>query len=68
MKFYMLLLTLLLSPLSRALAHEEGTEITNLAEADWLSPLIAILVIIGAIIFARIIRPRPPSKTKPTTG
>lgn len=39
-------------------AHEEGTEITNVAESDWVGPLIAIIVIVGAIIIARAIRAR----------
>lgn len=42
----------------RAFAHEKGSEITNIAEADWLSPLIAVIVIAFVIIIARIIRKR----------
>jgi hypothetical protein len=39
-----------------AFAHEEGTEITNVAEADWLGPLVAVAVITAVIIIARIIK------------
>ena len=51
-------LATLLFSVSRASAHEEGIEVTNVAESDWLGPLIAIIVIFGAIILARIIRNR----------
>lgn len=53
---------LLLISASRAFAHEEGTEMTDVAEADWVSPLIAILIIIGTIVIAWIIRTK--SKTQ----
>jgi len=49
---------ILLFSVSPVFAHEEETEITNLAEADWLGPVIAILVIASAIMIARIIRTR----------
>lgn len=62
MKSFVLTIVLLLFPLSLVFAHEEGTEITHIAEADWFSPLIAILVIIGAIIAARIMRLRLKNK------
>lgn len=58
MKFFISTIILFLFPLSRAFAHEEGTEITNVAESDWVGPLIAIIVIVGAIIIARTIRAR----------
>lgn len=39
-------------------AHEEGTEITDVAESDWVGPLVAVIVIIVAIIAARAIYAR----------
>lgn len=38
-----------------AFAHEEGIEITNIAEADWVGPLVALGVIAVAILLARIL-------------
>lgn len=48
--------SILFAPISQIFAHEEGGEITDVAASDWASPLIAILIIAGAIILARIIR------------
>lgn len=56
--FLRLIIALLPFSASQALAHEEGTEITNLAEADWIGPAVAIIIIAGAIVIARIIRKR----------
>lgn len=56
MKLFFSSIALLLFLASQAFAHEEELEITNLAEADWFGPLIAIVIIAGAIIIARIIR------------
>lgn len=56
---YILTITVLLFSLSRVLAHEEGPEITNLAQADWTSPIIAVIIIAGAIVIARIVRKKP---------
>lgn len=50
--------SLLFVPISQVFAHEEGGEFTDVAASDWTSPLIAILIIAGAIILARIIRKR----------
>ena len=58
MKTFFITIALLLTPLTQAFAHEGETEITNLAEAELVGPLIAILIIAGAIILARIIRRR----------
>ena len=58
MKILLSPITILLFSAPRVFAHEEGTEITNVAESDWVSPLIAIIVIVGAIIVARAIRAR----------
>jgi len=58
MKSFFLTSILLLLPLIKAFAHEGEEEITNLAEADWIGPIIAIIVIVGAIIIAKIIRKR----------
>lgn len=58
MKIFFVVITLSLSPFAQVLAHEEETEFTDLTEADWVAPLIATLVICGAIIAARIIRAR----------
>ena len=58
MKIFFAIIALLFLPALRVFAHEEGTEITNIAESDWLSPFVAIIVIAGAIIIARIIRKR----------
>ncbi|PIT96617.1 hypothetical protein COT82_02255 [Candidatus Campbellbacteria bacterium CG10_big_fil_rev_8_21_14_0_10_35_52] len=58
MKILLSTITILLFSAPRVFAHEEGTEITNVAESDWVSPLIAIIVIVGAIIVARAIRAR----------
>lgn len=48
--------SLLFVPISQVFAHEEGGEFTDVAVSDWISPLIAILIIAGTIILARIIR------------
>lgn len=48
--------SLLFVPISQVFAHEEGGEITDVAASDWTSPLVGILVVVGAIILARIIR------------
>lgn len=56
------IIALMFLPLTKVFAHEEGTEVTDIAEADWVGPLVAIVVIITAIIIARIIRSR--SKTQ----
>lgn len=58
MKILFATISLLLLPLIKIFAHEEGAEVTNIAEVDWIGPLAAIVVIAGAIIIARIIRPR----------
>lgn len=55
MKLFILTIALLLFPVAQVLAHEEGLEITNLAEAEWQGPVIAVIVIASAIIIARII-------------
>jgi hypothetical protein len=57
MKLFFITIALLLRA-AQIFAHEEGTEITNVAESDWVGPLIAIIVIAGAIIIARTIRTR----------
>lgn len=43
-------------PTMSVVAHEGETEFTNLAEAEWVGPLIAVLVIATAVIIARTIR------------
>ncbi len=58
MKIILLAITTLFLSVSKALAHEEGIEITNIAESDWISPLIAIIFIAGAVVISRIIRAR----------
>lgn len=58
MRTFFATIALLLIPITRVFAHEGETEITNLAEAEWVGPLIAILVIAVAVILARIIRGR----------
>lgn len=48
-----------------AFAHEEekiGEEFTNLAEADWLGPIIGLLIIIAAIIIAKMLQKKSNSK------
>ncbi|MBI5742619.1 MAG: hypothetical protein HZA25_02165 [Candidatus Niyogibacteria bacterium] len=57
MKIIFPIITLLL-PIAKVFAHEEGTEATDLTKADWLGPIIAVAIIAGAIIIARIIRKR----------
>ncbi len=56
MKTTFLTTVLLLFFASPVLAHKEELEITNPAEADWLGPAIAVLIVVGTIIVARIIR------------
>lgn len=56
MKILLSIIIILLFSAAQAFAHEEGIEITNVAESDWVGPLIAIIVIVGAIIVARAIR------------
>lgn len=58
MKILLLTITSSLFPAWQVLAHEEGAEITNLSEADRIGPLVAIVVVVGAIIIARFIRQR----------
>ena len=53
--FFLFILAQMFFPLA-ALAHEGETEFTNLAEAEWVGPLIAVLIITIAIIVARIMR------------
>lgn len=48
-----------------ALAHEGEEEITNLAQADWLGPGIALVGIVAAVYLARFIRTRSKSRSKP---
>ncbi|MBI3019868.1 MAG: hypothetical protein HYY60_00875 [Parcubacteria group bacterium] len=43
-------------PVVSVFAHEGETEFTNLAEAEWVGPLVAVLVIVAAVIIARTIR------------
>ena len=64
MKILLSIITILLFSATQVLAHEEGTEITNVAESDWVSPLVAIIVIVGAIIIARTIRARSSASTQ----
>ncbi|MBI2065700.1 MAG: hypothetical protein HYT68_01385 [Candidatus Zambryskibacteria bacterium] len=56
MKILLATITLLLFSAPQVFAHEEGTEITNVAESDWIGPLVAIIIIVSAIIVARIIK------------
>ncbi|MBI4117838.1 MAG: hypothetical protein HY453_02035 [Parcubacteria group bacterium] len=58
MKILLTALALLLSSAPQVFAHEEETEVSNLAEADWIGPFVAIIVIVGAGIIARAIRAR----------
>lgn len=58
MNTLLLMVALLLLSAPWAFAHEEGIEITNIAEADWLGPVVAACIIALAIIVARIIRKR----------
>lgn len=58
MKILLSIIIILLFSAAQAFAHEEGIEITNVAESDWVGPLIAIIVIVGAIIVARAIHTR----------
>jgi len=66
MKIFLSIITILLFSVPQVFAHEEGIEITNVAESDWVGPLVAIIVIVGAIIVARTIRARTnPSSSPP---
>ena len=58
MKILLSIISILLFSAPKVFAHEEGTEITNVAESDWVGPLVAIIVIVVAIIAARAIRAR----------
>lgn len=58
MKIIFATIVLSFLPLAKAFAHEGEAEVTNIAEADWVGPLVAVLIIAGAIIIARIIRAR----------
>ncbi|MBI1999443.1 MAG: hypothetical protein HYS74_02200 [Parcubacteria group bacterium] len=58
MKMFLFTITALLFSAPQVFAHEEGMEVTNLAEADWIGPLIAVIVVVGAVIIARAIRAR----------
>lgn len=58
MKTFFSSLALLLLPVFQVFAHEGETEITNIAEAEWAGPLIAVFVIMSAIFVARAIRRR----------
>lgn len=68
MKIILLAITTLFLSVPKALAHEEGIEITNIAESDWISPLVAIIVIAGAVFISRIIRARSINKPKQQTA
>ena len=59
MKTLISAITILFFSAPQVFAHEGEEEITNLAEADWIGPIIAIIVIVGAMIMARVIRKRP---------
>lgn len=59
MKIFFMTIALLLLPLAEVFAHEGEEEITNLAKSDWFGPIVAIIIITGAIVIARIIRKRP---------
>ena len=58
MKILLSIITILLFSATQVLAHEEGTEITNVAESDWVGTLVAVIVIVVTIIAARAIRAR----------
>ncbi|QQG46524.1 MAG: hypothetical protein HYY55_01620 [Candidatus Niyogibacteria bacterium] len=47
---------LLLLPLVKIFAHEGEEEITNLAEADWWGPIIAIIIIALVIMISKRIK------------
>ncbi len=61
-----LFLTILISliAISHAYAHEEEAIVTNVAQADWMGPLIAIVIISGAMILARIMRKNRSGKSQ----
>lgn len=44
-----------LSSVFQAFAYEGEEKITNLAEADWLGPIVALIIISLAIIISKII-------------
>lgn len=56
MRILFAVIALLLIPITRVFAHEGETEITDLAKAEWVGPLVAILVIAITIVLARMIR------------
>lgn len=58
MRMFFATAALLFIPLTLAFAHEGETEITNLAEAEWIGPLAALLIIVSAIIIAHAMRAR----------
>lgn len=68
MKKLLFTISLLFVPTSQVFAHEEGGEFTDVAASDWISPLIGILIITGAIILARIIRKRSNRQTSEITN
>lgn len=47
---------MLLLPLVKIFAHEGEEEITNLAEADWWGPIIAIIIIALVIMISKRIK------------
>lgn len=56
MKIFFYTIAILLFSAPQAFAHEEETEITNLAEADWIGPLIAFAILALAIVISRRIK------------
>lgn len=56
MKLFILIIIYFLSSAYGAFAHEAEVEITNVAETNWVGPIIAFIIISGAVIIARIIR------------
>ena len=48
--------TALMSLPALALAHEEGSEVRGVYEADWVGPLAAILIITAVVLVAKEIK------------
>ncbi len=56
MKTFITLTFLLLLPISQVLAHEGESEVTDVAASDWVGPVVAAVIIVVALVIARIIR------------
>lgn len=56
MKIFFYTIAIWLFSALQVFAHEEETEITNLVEADWVGPLIALAILALAIVVSKRIK------------